>query len=167
MPVSRRGDKYDISTSCKFQCLADDVCGICRKGRWIDNVFVERLWKSVKCEHVYLHAYDSVSEARQQLTRYFAFYNARRPHSSLGGNDPGHGILREPGDEKRSMMLNHVSHCAAPWDNLQPQERHLINQRNCPNKRGHLFSTVCRTYMTSDGVLQQITWGLNGIRSLR
>ena len=58
------------------------------KGRWADNVFVERLWKSVKYEHVYLHAYDSVSEARQQLAGYFEFYNTRRPHSSLGGQTP-------------------------------------------------------------------------------
>ena len=58
------------------------------KGRWVDNVFVERLWKSVKYEHVYLHAYESVSDARQQLARHFEFYNARRPHSSLGGQTP-------------------------------------------------------------------------------
>lgn len=58
------------------------------KGRWIDNVFVERLWKSVKYEHVYLHAYESVTEARQQLAGYFTFYNSRRPHSSLGGVTP-------------------------------------------------------------------------------
>lgn len=58
------------------------------KGRWIDNVFVERLWKSVKYEHVYLHAYESVSEARQKLSAYFAFYNSSRPHSSLGGVTP-------------------------------------------------------------------------------
>jgi len=58
------------------------------KGRWIDNVFVERLWKSVKYEHVYLHAYESVAEARQQLTSYFTFYNSHRPHSSLGGMTP-------------------------------------------------------------------------------
>ena len=58
------------------------------KGRWVDNVFVERLWKSVKYEHVYLHAYESVSEARQQLSSYFEFYNTRRPHSSLGGQTP-------------------------------------------------------------------------------
>jgi putative transposase len=62
----------------------------------VDNVFVERLWKSVKDEHVYLHAYDSVSEAKQQLAGYFEFYNTRRPHSSLGGHTPdtasfGHG----------------------------------------------------------------------------
>jgi putative transposase len=58
------------------------------KGRWVDNVFVERLWKSVKYEEVYLHAYDSVAEARQGLQRYFQFYNQRRPHSSLDGQTP-------------------------------------------------------------------------------
>jgi putative transposase len=58
------------------------------KGSWRDNVFVERLWKSVKYEEVYLHAYDSVAEARQGLQRYFSFYNQRRPHSSLGGRTP-------------------------------------------------------------------------------
>jgi len=44
------------------------------KGRWVDNVFVERLWKSVKYEEVYLHAYDSVEQARQGIERYFSFY---------------------------------------------------------------------------------------------
>jgi putative transposase len=58
------------------------------KGSWRDNVFVERLWKSVKYEEVYLHAYDSVAEARQGLQRYFSFYNQRRPHSSLDGQTP-------------------------------------------------------------------------------
>ena len=58
------------------------------KGRWVDNVFVERLWKSVKYEHVYLHAYENVAEAKQQLATYLQFYNTRRPHSSLGGRTP-------------------------------------------------------------------------------
>jgi putative transposase len=53
------------------------------KGAWRDNVFVERLWRSVKYEEVYLHAYDSVSSAKSGLDRYFRFYNGRRPHSSL------------------------------------------------------------------------------------
>ncbi len=53
------------------------------KGAWRDNVFVERLWKSVKYEEVYLRAYVSVSEAKAGLARYFVFYNTRRPHSSL------------------------------------------------------------------------------------
>ena len=58
------------------------------KGAWRDNVFVERLWRSVKYEEVYLRAYDSVSEARSSLDRYLGFYNARRPHSSLDGMTP-------------------------------------------------------------------------------
>jgi putative transposase len=58
------------------------------KGRWVDNVFVERLWKSVKYEHVYLHAYEDVADARRQITGYFTFYNTMRPHSSLSGQTP-------------------------------------------------------------------------------
>jgi putative transposase len=58
------------------------------KGRWIDNVFVERLWRSVKYEDVYLHAYASGSEARQSLAKYFSFYNGRRVHESLGYATP-------------------------------------------------------------------------------
>jgi putative transposase len=58
------------------------------KGRWIDNIFIERLWRSVKYEDVYLHAYASGSEARRSLTRYFSFYNGRRVHESLGYATP-------------------------------------------------------------------------------
>ena len=52
------------------------------KGRWIDNVFIERLWRSVKYEEIYLHAYTNGTEARTALTRYFGFYNAVRSHQS-------------------------------------------------------------------------------------
>ena len=58
------------------------------KGAWRDNVFVERLWKSVKYEEVYLRAYDSVGEARASLGRYLDFYNSLRPHSSLDRQTP-------------------------------------------------------------------------------
>ena len=58
------------------------------KGAWRDNVFVERLWRSVKYEEVYLRAYDDVSEARSSIGRYLNFYNGRRPHSSLDGATP-------------------------------------------------------------------------------
>jgi putative transposase len=53
------------------------------KGSWRDNVFVERLWRSVKYEEVHLKAHDSVSAVRASLARYLAFYNQQRPHSSL------------------------------------------------------------------------------------
>jgi putative transposase len=58
------------------------------RGSWRDNVFVERLWRSVKYEEVYLHAYISVAEARAGLGRYLSFYNGRRPHSSLDARTP-------------------------------------------------------------------------------
>ena len=58
------------------------------KGAWRDNVFVERLWRSVKYEEVYLRAYDNVSEARASIGRYLGFYNGRRPHSGLDGSTP-------------------------------------------------------------------------------
>ena len=58
------------------------------RGSWRDNVFVERLWRSVKYEEVYLRAYDSVGEARASLGRYLDFYNRRRPHSSLAARTP-------------------------------------------------------------------------------
>src|SRR4051794_30580709 len=58
------------------------------KGAWRDNVFVERLWRSVKYEEVYLRAYDTVAEARASIGRYLDFYNTRRPHSSLDRQTP-------------------------------------------------------------------------------
>jgi putative transposase len=58
------------------------------KGAWRDNVFIERFWRTIKYEEVYLHAYDSVVEARQSIGRYLAFYNARRPHTALDGRTP-------------------------------------------------------------------------------
>ena len=58
------------------------------KGSWRDNVFIERLWRSVKYEEGYLHAYDTVSDARAGIACYFNLYNQRRPHSSLKGKTP-------------------------------------------------------------------------------
>jgi putative transposase len=63
------------------------------KGAWRDNVFVERLWRSVKYEEVYLRAYESVGEARNSIGRYLDFYNRRRPHSSLDGSTPDQAYL--------------------------------------------------------------------------
>ncbi|MCA1696695.1 MAG: IS3 family transposase [Actinobacteria bacterium] len=63
------------------------------KGAWRDNVFVERIWRSVKYEEVYLRAYDTVSEARASIGRYLDFYNAKRPHSSLDRQTPDHAYF--------------------------------------------------------------------------
>ena len=63
------------------------------KGSWRDNVFVERLWRSVKYEEVYLRAYESVGEARASIGRYLDFYNRKRPHSSLDARTPDHAYF--------------------------------------------------------------------------
>ena len=67
------------------------------KGRWVDNVFVERLWRSVKYEEVYLNAYDTVQDARQSLDRYFTFYNHERRHQSLSKQTPD-SVYYHPAD---------------------------------------------------------------------
>src|SRR5271154_702455 len=66
------------------------------KGSWRDNVFIERIWRSIKYEEVYLHAYPSVQEARTSLRRYIEFYNAVRPHSRLKGNTPDQAYFHRP-----------------------------------------------------------------------
>ena len=81
--------------------LSDNAIRISMDGRGSsrDNVFVERLWRSVKYEEVYLRAYDSVAEARSSLGLYLGFYNRKRPHSSLDGRTPdqvyfaGHAVV--------------------------------------------------------------------------
>jgi putative transposase len=67
---------------------SDTAISMDGKGSWRDNVFVERLWRTVKYEEVYLRAYETVSEARASIGRYLGFYNSRRPHSSLDRQTP-------------------------------------------------------------------------------
>jgi len=84
-------DQGSQFTSQAFTCLLIDkkiALSMDGKGAWRDNVFVERLWKSVKYEEVYLRAYGSVGEARASLGRYLDFYNSLRPHSSLDRQTP-------------------------------------------------------------------------------
>ena len=58
------------------------------RGRWMDNVFIERLWRSLKYECVYLHAFETGAELRAGLSRWIGYYNSRRPHSTLDGRTP-------------------------------------------------------------------------------
>ena len=58
------------------------------RGRWMDNAFIERLWRSVKYEEVYLKGYESIPEARRELAAYFDFYNMRRRHQGIGDRTP-------------------------------------------------------------------------------
>jgi len=69
------------------------------RGRWMDNVFIERLWRSLKYECIYLHAFETGSELRAGLTSWIGYYNARRPHSTLAGRTPDEAY-KETGTEK-------------------------------------------------------------------
>jgi putative transposase len=93
---SDQGSQFTSIDFIKALKDADIKISMDGKGAWRDNVFVERLWRSVKYEEVYLHAYDSVSAARSGLARYLTFYNARRPHSSLDGQTPDQAYQFKP-----------------------------------------------------------------------
>lgn len=58
------------------------------KGRYLDNIFIERLWRTLKYEYVYLHAWEIGSQARAGVRKWMEFYNQRRPHKALGGHPP-------------------------------------------------------------------------------
>ena len=86
--------------------LADNGIAISMDGRgaWRDNVFVERLWRSVKYEEVYLRAYDSVGHARASLGRYLDFYNGKRPHSSLDARTPDRAYFGDIGKRRPATL---------------------------------------------------------------
>jgi putative transposase len=96
--VSRYGPPEIFNTDQGCQFTSQEFTGLLThhgiqismdgKGCWRDNVFVERLWKSIKYEEVYLHAYDTVEAVHQGLARYLTFYNQTRPHQALGGQTP-------------------------------------------------------------------------------
>ena len=79
------------------------------KGRWIDNVFIERLWRSVKYEEVYLHAYETAAEARAALRRHFRFYNAERRHQSLNRQTPDQVYARNNRCRARKTFMTYAS----------------------------------------------------------
>jgi putative transposase len=98
-PAIFNTDQGSQFTSVDFtRLLLDNAIAISMdgKGSWRDNVFVERLWRSVKYEEVYLRAYDSVSDARASIGRYLDFYNRKRPHSSLDRRTPDQVYFDRP-----------------------------------------------------------------------
>lgn len=91
LPVKRQVEFVDILRPSLYdrpRPVRADTLALMK--RWRDNMFVERLWKTIEYKEVYLRAYGSVSEARARLTRYIGFYNRRRPHSAIGRVPPDH-----------------------------------------------------------------------------
>lgn len=96
--ISRYGTPEIFNTDQGCQFTSQEFTGLLKDhgiqismdgtGRWRDNVFVERLWRSLKYEEVYLHAYETVSDAQQGVGRYLTFYNQIRPHRALDGRTP-------------------------------------------------------------------------------
>ncbi len=93
---SDQGSQFTSADFIKVLKDAQIAISMDGKGAWRDNVFVERLWRTVKYEEVYLRAYGGVSEARASIGRYLGFYNGTRPHSSLGGRTPDQAYLNQP-----------------------------------------------------------------------
>ena len=98
------------------------------RGAWRDNVFVERLWRSVKYEEVYLRAYDSVSEARSSIGRYLAFYNHRRPHSSLDRRTPDEAYFTP---SPRGGGMNFPPRAGRVYGRATTPSLHHAPARNC------------------------------------
>jgi putative transposase len=93
------------------------------RGRWMDNVFIERLWRSLKHEDVYLKGYADGREAKAGIDAWFAFYNSRRPHQALGYRTPmavwRHGVTGALGANAVDMMDNAIALPTCP----QPQQQ--------------------------------------------
>ena len=91
-----QGSQFTSADFIKVLKAAKIAISMDGKGAWRDNVFVERLWRTVKYEEVYLRAYDTVGEARASLGHYVTFYKGRRPHSSLDRQTPDQAYLSQP-----------------------------------------------------------------------
>ena len=96
------------------------------RGRYQDNILVERLWRTVKYEEVYLKAYANGLEARRGLREYFRFYNHRRPHQALGYRTPAEVFHGEPVDEDEELQERRCPDQPVLVSYGEVQESHLI-----------------------------------------
>ena len=110
------------------------------RGCWRDNVFVERLWKSIKYEAVYLHAYETVGAAQQGLERYLTFYNQTRPHRALDGHTPN-GVYFDSLPTRRTAAS--ADHREAPL-----KEEHILSKQPgppLPKKQANGSASISRS----------------------
>jgi len=97
------------------------------RGRWLDNVFIERLWRSLKYEDIYLKGYADGHEAKAGIASWMAFYNTRRPHQALANRAPmavwRAGFIGEPDDSAVDMTLRLDNAVALPTYPQPPQQQ--------------------------------------------
>jgi putative transposase len=98
------------------------------RGRFLDNIFIERLWRSLKYEEVFIKAYGSVAEARLGIGGWFAFYNDERPHQALG--------YRTPRAVFNNLICNHVGNASASLSRCPHDYRHNSNEKVLTNVEG-------------------------------
>lgn len=97
---SDQGSQFTSPRFTKILTDADIRVSMDGRGRWMDNVFIERLWRSLKYECVYMSAFETGSEARAGVGRWIDYYNADRPHSALSGRTPEEAYRHRAGDQK-------------------------------------------------------------------
>lgn len=113
VPLIFNTDQGSQFTSPKFTQILEDrgiQISMDGKGRALDNIFVERLWRSLKYEEVYCHAYENMMEAYHRIGRYFEFYNNLRPHQSLNYQTPNEIHFAASGGQKNGPTQEGVSH---------------------------------------------------------
>ena len=110
-------DQGSTFTSLAFTSVLEEHgvrIGMDGKGRWIDNVFSERFWRSVKYEEVYLHAYDDLCQARSSIERYLHYYNHRRAHQSLENLTPQQVYHHDTADTPVPAIVHRSAQLSAP-----------------------------------------------------
>ena len=134
--IDRFGPPQIFNTDQGSQFTSDEFTSVLKKrqiaismdgkGRFLDNVFVERLWRSLKYEEVYLHAYDTPKVAREAIGRYISYYNAARPHQALGYRTP-------------TVVFDHS---IATQANTKPVIAN-VNMRTPEHSRAHTKTSTC------------------------
>ena len=130
---------FAFTATCCAGCRAWSI-SMDGRGRWMDNVFIERLWRSLKYECVYLNAFETGSELRAGLGRWINYYNAHRPHSRFGG--------RTPDEVYGQTGANAISGACPGYGvhqngGVNQPEYSLAQPPNRPGRRGHLIPRDC------------------------
>jgi len=125
---SDQGSQFTSPRFTEVLSPADVRISVDGRGRWMDNVFIERLWRSLKYECVYLHVFETGSDLQEKLAWWVAYYNARRPHSALAGRH-----------RTRRIIGSRCQHEHQPGNSLNPPGY-------CPTNRSHLRAYCAAHY---------------------